>query len=92
MVIEANGFHDFSSIFFGGKKDIMIKILNYFRKIIYNNQQEIEDSLANNYRKSNLTFNTLFKHYISNILKIEPHYTNYNPRIYRTKNQIQVIH
>ena len=56
------------------------------------NQQEIEDSLANNYRKSNLTFNTLFKHYISNILKIEPHYTNYNPRIYRTKNQIQVIH
>jgi len=81
-----------NQIFFGGKKDIMIKILGYFREIIYNSQKEIEDSLASTYRKSNLTFNTLFKHYISNILKIEPQYTNYNPRLYRNKNQIQIIH
>ena len=80
-----------NQLFFGGKREYMIKILQYFSTIIFNNQQEIEDSLASTYQKSKLTFNSLFKHYISNIVKIEPHYTNYNPSIYRNRNKIYII-
>jgi hypothetical protein len=80
-----------NQIFFGGKKEYMIKILQYFSTLIYNQNKEINDSIASTYKKSGITFNTLFKHYISNYLKFEVFYTKYNPKIYRNKNNINLI-
>ena len=80
-----------NQIFFGGKKEYMIKILQYFSTLIYQNQ-EINDSIASTYKKSGISFNTLFKHYISNYLKLEVFYTKYNPKIYRTKNNMFELH
>ena len=80
-----------NQIFFGGKKEYMIKILQYFSTLIYQNQ-EINDSIASTYKKSGISFNTLFKHYITNYLKLEVFYTKYNPKIYRTKNNMFEIH
>lgn len=69
----------------------MIKILQYFSTLIYNQNKEINDSIASTYKKSGITFNILFKHYISNYLKFEVFYTKYNPKIYRNKNNINLI-
>ena len=80
-----------NQVFFGGKKEYMIKILQYFSTLIYQNQ-EINDSIASTYKKSGISFNTLFKHYITNYLKLEVFYTKYNPKIYRTKNNMFEIH
>ena len=80
-----------NQVFFGGKKEYMIKILQYFSTLIYQNQ-EINDSIASTYKKSGISFNTLFKHYITNYLKMEVFYTKYNPKIYRTKNNMFELH
>lgn len=79
-----------NQLFFGGKSEYIIQILNYFNEIIYNDNK-INFNLIQNYHKSDINFNQIFRFYILNILELTPEFIEYNPRIYRNKNNIILI-
>jgi hypothetical protein len=84
---SSHGGININQLFFGGKTEYIINILNFFEKIIFHNQQ-INFELVEKYHKTDINFNYLFRYYIIKILKYNPFYTNYNPKIYRNKNKI----
>jgi len=79
-----------NQLFFGGKKEYMINILKYFETIIFNNNN-INFEIVKKYHKYDINFNCLFRFYIFNHLKYTPFFTNYNPKIYRNKENIITI-
>ena len=68
----------------------MINILKYFETIIFNNNN-INFEIVKKYHKYDINFNCLFRFYIFNHLKYTPFFTNYNPKIYRNKENIITI-
>jgi len=83
--------NNINNLFFGGKTAYMIKILEFFKTIIYFNKN-INHDLIKNYIKNEINFNRLFRYYIMNILLYKPFFCKFNPKIYRNKNCIWTIH
>ena len=73
-----------NQLFFGGKSIYIIKILQFFENVIYHQQY----LLFTKYHPTDINFNFLFRYYIFNILKYNPFFTGYNPKIYRNKEKI----
>lgn len=65
----------------------MINILNYFNKIIYFNKK-LNIKAIKELKLKNISFNSIFRNYIFDILKYSPKFIDYNPRLYRNKNLI----
>lgn len=76
-----------NQIFFGGKTKYMIKILNYFNTIIYNNKN-VNVKIINDLKLNQVSFNSIFRNYIIDYLKYNPKFVNYDPGLYRKKNLI----
>lgn len=74
-----------NNIFYFGKREFMIKILNYFKTI---NDIESLKNILNKYHSTDINFNCVFKYFIIDHLKSCPHYTVYNPSIYRNNKNI----
>lgn len=79
-----------NQLFFGGKTEYMIKILNYFGKIIYY-KKKCNIKFIKNLNLKNLSFNSIFKNYIFDYLKYKPEFISYDPRLYRNKDLIVKI-
>jgi hypothetical protein len=79
-----------NQIFFGGKTEYMEKILNYFSTIIYKNNV-IDNTIVSKWNKKRISFNSIFRYYIIDYLKIKPFFCEYNPKIYRDKKNIVTI-
>tara|TARA_Y100000389_G_scaffold13250_1_gene11842 strand:- start:1259 stop:2071 length:813 start_codon:yes stop_codon:yes gene_type:complete len=79
-----------NSAFFGGKSDIMVNVLSFFTKIIYNNG-ELNLNMINRYHSTDINLNCIFRYYVFNILNILPVFVCYNPKIYRTKHNVLTI-
>ena len=76
-----------NQLFFGGKVKYMINILNYFNKIIYFNKK-LNIKAIKELKLKNISFNSIFRNYIFDVLKYSPKFIDYNPRLYRNKNLI----
>jgi len=65
-----------NSGFFGGQREYMKEILNYFNTIIYKNG--IPDmNLIRQHHKTDINFNQIFRYYIINYLKFKPIFCKY---------------
>lgn len=76
-----------NQLFFGGKTNIMIKILNYFNNVVYYNNN-INNEIIKLYDEKDVNFNKIFRYYIINYLNIKPFYCDYNPKLYRNNKLI----
>jgi hypothetical protein len=79
-----------NQIFFGGKTKYMTEILKFFENFIFYNKN-INFPLINNYHKTDINFNRIFRHYIINILQYKLFFTKYNPKIYRNNGNFKII-
>jgi len=78
-----------NQLFFGGKTKYMIEILKFFQTFIYFNKN-INFHLIKNH-KTDINFNRLFRYYILDYLLYKPFFSQYNPKIYRSKKNIITI-
>ena len=76
-----------NSAFFGGQREYMKNVMNYFNTVIYKNGTP-DMNLIRQYHNSDLNLNNIFRYYIINYLKFKPTFCSYDPKIYRTANVI----
>jgi len=76
-----------NSAFFGGQREYMKEILNYFNTIIYKNSTA-DMSLIRQYHKTDINLNNIFRYYIMKYLKFKPTFCSYDPKLYRTAKVI----
>lgn len=79
-----------NQIFFGGKTKYMTEILHFFQNFIFYNKI-INFPVIDNYHKTDINFNRIFRYYIMNILKYNPVFIKYNPKIYRSNGNFETI-
>lgn len=80
-----------NQLFFGGKTEYMVKILNYFSTVIYDDKGRINLDILNKYNPIDMNFNRLFNFYIVVYLNINPIFVSYDPCLYRTPELIRKI-
>ena len=72
-----------NQIFFMGKYDTMDEVCDYITRV------EVMDQ---KYILSDINLNNIFRKYILDYLKIKPLFCDFNPSLYRDKDNIQDIH
>lgn len=80
-----HGGRNINLLFFGGKMETMIKILNFFPTILY---KKFKGELLEKYmyHKDEISFECLFRVYIFKYLNLKPFFCKFNPPTHRYDN------